>query len=646
MFVVSSEWDVLLFPSPISSGEHCQHGQLSVSRFLLSGQAPPLMSSVRSPGPSNNPMFTQSASNTPSARQKNRAYTAGIAAGVEDEKYQAKYKELKRKVKEIELDNDKLHFKVLTAKKSIQRMRLERAVLYERLSAVPPSPDLHGHHALPPMHPGPGVPPQPSQPISAPIHHRDHSRGIDVNDHNTPDYIHASGNVRVVPGPDGRPVQVSDSPIGPGVPPSHTLSAVHMSRRSSSSGQDSRQLPPLSQLPPVQSHLEHQRPPTHSQAQSPHLLPHSASSDTRSHSHSSSSRLRGPLPSPHGYHPGAVPHPQQFPLESVPPGQQGLRSPPMGHERDRPRRHDSHERGNHDSYPHQRQHAAHPSTLLSPVNTRGSSSTRTHHHQRMGPGSNINHIEYEDERQLDRERERERAWSRQREHEYDREVAAREYGNMHASPPPPSHSRSRLQAQDPLPSSSYRQMREEQYYGSSREPIGYGRSSRADTPESASASGNGNSAGSGEGHYHVQYYNREQARPYAPRSISNPQVPSEEAEYGHDDGRPAPPTRERDRTGGLCQVSEHRQPPQTHRPGIDTSRKRSRNDMEVGGEDDVGFDSATGNNSSGGGGEAPSSRYNPASHRTDDRGSSKRLHQEGSSQPYGGHDEPEEDRSD
>ncbi|KAI6003641.1 hypothetical protein EDD15DRAFT_2359938 [Pisolithus albus] len=586
------------------------------------------MSSVRSPGPSNNPMLTQSASNTPSARQKNRAYTAGIAAGVEDEKYQAKYKELKRKVKEIELDNDKLHFKVLTAKKSIQRMRLERAVLYERLSAVPPSPDLHGHHALPPMHPGPGVPPQPSQPISAPIHHRDHSRGIDVNDHNTPDYIHASGNVRVVPGLDGRPVQVSDSPIGPGVNPSHTLSAVHMSRRSSSSGQDSRQLPPLSQLPPVQSHLEHQRPPAHSQAQSPHLLPHSASSDTRSHSHSSSSRLRGPLPSPHGYHPGAAPHSQQFPLESAPPGQQGQRSPPIGHERDRPRRHDSHERGNHDSYPHQRQHAAHPSTLLSPVNTRGSSSTRTHHHQRMGPGSNISHIEYEDERQLDRERERERAWSRQREHEYDREVAAREYGNMHASPPPPSHSRSRLQAQDPLPSSSYRQC-----------------------VKSSTTARRANRLGTAGRHGPIRpslllLLEMAIARPYAPRSISNPQVPSEEAEYGHDDGRPAPPTRERDRIGGLCQVSEHRQPPQTHRPGIDMSRKRSRNDMEVGGEDDVGFDSATGNNSSGGGGEVPSSRYNPASHRTDDRGSSKRLHQEGSSQAYGGHDEPEEDRSD
>lgn len=60
------------------------------------------MSSIHSPGPSN-AMFPQSASTTPSARQKSKAYTSGIAAGVEDEKYHAKYKELKRKVKEIEL---------------------------------------------------------------------------------------------------------------------------------------------------------------------------------------------------------------------------------------------------------------------------------------------------------------------------------------------------------------------------------------------------------------------------------------------------------------------------------------------------------------------------------------------------------------
>lgn len=51
------------------------------------------MSSRPSPGPS-----TQS---LPS-RQKQKPYIIGIAAGAEDAKYQAKYKDLKRKVKEIE----------------------------------------------------------------------------------------------------------------------------------------------------------------------------------------------------------------------------------------------------------------------------------------------------------------------------------------------------------------------------------------------------------------------------------------------------------------------------------------------------------------------------------------------------------------
>jgi len=100
-------------------------------------------------------MFPPSVSTTPSARQKNKAYTSGIAAGVEDEKYHTKYKELKRKVKEIELvskiylvrtplslysvpqDNDKLKFKVLMAKKSIQRMKLERAYAHSWFDPLP-----------------------------------------------------------------------------------------------------------------------------------------------------------------------------------------------------------------------------------------------------------------------------------------------------------------------------------------------------------------------------------------------------------------------------------------------------------------------------------------------------------------------------
>jgi hypothetical protein len=60
------------------------------------------MSRPLSPGPApSHPQFQQPA--TPqTVRQKAKVYAPGIVAGVEDVKYQAKYKDLKRKVKEIE----------------------------------------------------------------------------------------------------------------------------------------------------------------------------------------------------------------------------------------------------------------------------------------------------------------------------------------------------------------------------------------------------------------------------------------------------------------------------------------------------------------------------------------------------------------
>ncbi|KJA29815.1 hypothetical protein HYPSUDRAFT_50315 [Hypholoma sublateritium FD-334 SS-4] len=98
----------------------------------------------------------------------------GIAAGAEDAKYQAKYKELKRKVKDIEADNDKLHYKVLQAKLSVRRMQMERAVLYERLAAVPaspgpPPPPPDPEHA-PARPPAANNPPSPRIPIHSPRH--------------------------------------------------------------------------------------------------------------------------------------------------------------------------------------------------------------------------------------------------------------------------------------------------------------------------------------------------------------------------------------------------------------------------------------------------------------------------------------------
>ncbi|KAH7930661.1 hypothetical protein BV22DRAFT_1124696 [Leucogyrophana mollusca] len=605
------------------------------------------MSHNKSPGPSVNShpqMFGQSVS-APATRQKNKTYATGIAAGVEDEKYQAKYKELRRKVKEIELDNDKLHFKVLQAKKSISRMKLERAVLYERLSAVPPSPDVHDHHALPPIHPGPGIPPQHAHHIGH-HHHRDHSHPADMNDHGAMDYMHPNSTVRIIYGPDGRPIQaLSEGPIGPGVAPSHAVSSVHMSRRGSASGHDSsRQLPPLSQMTPGQ-HLEPPRAHGHSHPHSPHLHPHSNGSHSRSRSHSASSRSRGhQVPGqgpPHGYH--------QYSPDILPPVQHGLHSPPAPSERERSRRHDVHDRGSHHGDPHT--HGRHSmvahshsssshSSLLSPPGARAGS-TRIHNHQRVGPGANINHPDIEYERELDRER----AWAaRQRELDLERD-STREYGSsasMHASPPSHSRSRQPLDRGDYQDhhTSSYR-IREEQIYP--REPIGPGvhggRSSRSGTPRSGSGSGSGNGA-TGEApsrpDTHAQYYDRERPRPYVPRTANQPQTPNEELDFVHEDGRTS---YNRDRIGG------HLPSEQQHRPPIESSRKRSRNDMEVDGDDDV--DASPTGGSSGGGGEG-SSRF-AGGYIPEDRGS-KRLHQEGASttpsRAFNGQEEPEDEASD
>lgn len=64
-----------------------------------------------------------------------KAYSSHLAVQTDAAKYRGKYKELKLKVWQIEKENDKLHFKTLRIKRNIQRMRLERAILYERLEA-------------------------------------------------------------------------------------------------------------------------------------------------------------------------------------------------------------------------------------------------------------------------------------------------------------------------------------------------------------------------------------------------------------------------------------------------------------------------------------------------------------------------------
>ncbi|KDQ08881.1 hypothetical protein BOTBODRAFT_59089 [Botryobasidium botryosum FD-172 SS1] len=133
-------------------------------------QAPPAPLPPRSARASSQANST----NPPPLRQKSKAYSTTIAAHSDDMKYRGKYKDLKRKVKEIESDNDKLHLKVLKSKRNIQRLRLERAILYERLAALGPTtppisethpsnvqhPTSHPNHHAPSEyqhHPEPGV---------------------------------------------------------------------------------------------------------------------------------------------------------------------------------------------------------------------------------------------------------------------------------------------------------------------------------------------------------------------------------------------------------------------------------------------------------------------------------------------------------
>ncbi|CDZ98714.1 hypothetical protein [Phaffia rhodozyma] len=93
----------------------------------------------------------------PLPKTKSRAYGAQLSRDGDIQKYKAKYKDLKLKVKQIEKDNDKLLLKILKAKKDIQRARLERAIIYERLSVpieppAPTDPSLPSYesHFLPP----------------------------------------------------------------------------------------------------------------------------------------------------------------------------------------------------------------------------------------------------------------------------------------------------------------------------------------------------------------------------------------------------------------------------------------------------------------------------------------------------------------
>ncbi|KAF5393041.1 hypothetical protein D9757_001282 [Collybiopsis confluens] len=280
------------------------------------------------------------------SKPKQAVHTMGITAGAEDVKYHAKYKELKRKVKEVEADNDKLHFKVLNAKRNIQRMKLERAILYERLGQISTSP-TNDRHPPPPAH---------HHPAAA-------DSAVVEPDPNFIEYAHSHS--RTTP---ARALPAIDTSVGP-----HSIPPLH--RRGSGNASDSRQLPSFNQLPPM---LDQPPPSPHSHH---HLESHER---TRSHS---SSRSRNVLPQQSSYHHG--PHPPQYP-DSYPPVHH---SPPLSErerEGSRSRRHDLHElAGTHEGH-------GHPMGPISP--TADARPRSIHNHQRLGPAY-VNRDEWEQDRE-------------------------------------------------------------------------------------------------------------------------------------------------------------------------------------------------------------------------------------------------------
>ncbi|KAG8834871.1 hypothetical protein FRC17_006616, partial [Serendipita sp. 399] len=82
---------------------------------------------MAAPPPPPPPAGTTTSAAQLAPRTKSKAYQTTIAAEADDLKYESKYKELKKKVKEVEEDNEQLYVKILQAQQSIQRLRVERA---------------------------------------------------------------------------------------------------------------------------------------------------------------------------------------------------------------------------------------------------------------------------------------------------------------------------------------------------------------------------------------------------------------------------------------------------------------------------------------------------------------------------------------
>ncbi|KAF9448242.1 hypothetical protein P691DRAFT_669870 [Macrolepiota fuliginosa MF-IS2] len=507
------------------------------------------MSRHPSPGPSHSgPQNTQQGPSAASVRRSRPAHSVGIAAGAEDVKYQAKYKDLKRKVKEIEGENDKLHFKILQAKRSLQRMKLERAILYERLAAASPSADPHDRHSLNQVPSGPPLPPHPQPSRSYSGSHQ----GRDVRDRPMPmdsdpapvDYLRQHGNPRPPAQDPSRPVPPMDPPpLSGNVVPSPHMSSVQSPRRNSGGHDASRHLPPLPHLPPVGQVGQYES------AGRSHSLPHAGSppiphahlNSTPSHDRgrSQSSRPHQPLPQTYSGVPG------QHYSEALPPVQRVLHSPPPHSDRDRPPRRlegNGYQPTHNESHMQHSRHSSQVSPHLHPVESRTSSS-RVHPHQRLGPSAYINREDSIPRQYEGRERDSRGDWERDprgREPSGGRDINP----NIHSphaarrAPPPleyPEHPHPHhVHQTQSLPP----RLREEQVYYHEGNPYPSVHASRSDTPGSGSGSGIGAGEGPSRPDSRTQFYEQDRNRPsYRLRPVSQSNN-NEDVEFvGHDDVR-------------------------------------------------------------------------------------------------------------
>ncbi|TFK20348.1 hypothetical protein FA15DRAFT_625528 [Coprinopsis marcescibilis] len=531
----------------------------------------------RNPSPAPPSVHHTPQQSSSSIRQKQKPFAISINAGAEDVRYQAKYKDLKRKVKDVETENDKLHSKVMNAKLTIQRMKMERAILYERLALAPNSPSGQDRVALPGGHPSSGVPPH--QPPSAVHHHRDApdhlSASVEPDQPFTAyqEYIPRSRGTPTQPQSlEGRSASTVDNP-----PSSHmsiNQSPIHLSAE-----HDSRQrLPaarhiPAGMAPPFDGHQNRSHSSSHASPPMEHEYP-PPSHHIRTRSQSSS-RSRTHQMQPSSYREGQYPEMQSQAF-----------SPPLS-DRERSRHPDMR------NMPPQGDPLPHHQPPLAQMSPQSSTSDlrRMHPHQRVGPGTYINRDEYPDrQRDLDRERD------------WDHERASRDLARNREIPSAMHSPHSVPRSRQPMDRTDY-----PDHHMSSREEQppyfdGPPQSNRAYTLVSGSGSpGSGSASGSGGGlnedssrpDSRTQFYEGQQ-QPQQDRNRAGFRLrpvgtnqQSEDVDFMHEDARPQPRADRAPVNSGQPPSGGGSFPlPEQNLPSTE-SRKRSRSEVDVDGENDV-----------------------------------------------------------